>query len=138
MLEIFIIGAWRSLEARLLWEQEVAGSNPAAPTCPPCGWEPRTTPNRSGTADPQGIAPLQTRLTHRKVKVMVDPELSPGKAQSLPRISTEEVALGDSVVLILGMYTKHQKRTGHCGSTGVPGWTIPHHCPVIYHHYGCS
>ena len=24
-------GAWRSLVARLLWEQEVAGSNPAAP-----------------------------------------------------------------------------------------------------------
>jgi hypothetical protein len=26
-------GAWRSLVARLLWEQEVAGSNPAAPIC---------------------------------------------------------------------------------------------------------
>ncbi len=24
-------GAWRSLVARLLWEQEVAGSNPVAP-----------------------------------------------------------------------------------------------------------
>src|SRR3954454_19437353 len=27
-------GAWRSLVARLLWEQEVAGSNPAAPMRP--------------------------------------------------------------------------------------------------------
>jgi hypothetical protein len=27
-------GAWRSLVARLLWEQEVAGSSPAAPTTP--------------------------------------------------------------------------------------------------------
>ena len=25
-------GAWRSLVARLLWEQEVGGSNPSAPT----------------------------------------------------------------------------------------------------------
>ena len=46
-------GAWRSLVARLLWEQEVAGSNPVAPIA--CGirvyvksdvvcWTPKTAP----------------------------------------------------------------------------------------------
>ncbi len=49
---------------------------------------------------------------------MIDPELSPGKAQQLPRISTEEVALGDSVVLILGLYAKHQKRHSNCECPG--------------------
>jgi hypothetical protein len=49
---------------------------------------------------------------------MSDPELSPGKAQQLPRISTEEVALGDSVVLILGMYAKHQRKHSHCECAG--------------------
>ena len=35
-----IFGTWRSLVARLLWEQDVAGSNPVVPTmnlsCEPC------------------------------------------------------------------------------------------------------
>src|SRR3989304_2750573 len=35
-------GLWRSLVAHLLWEQGVAGSNPASPTGAP-GTEPRTT-----------------------------------------------------------------------------------------------
>ena len=34
------VGTWRSLVARLLWEQDVAGSNPVVPTmnlgCEPC------------------------------------------------------------------------------------------------------
>ena len=29
---IFLDGAWRSPVARMLWEHDVAGSNPAAPT----------------------------------------------------------------------------------------------------------
>ena len=32
MLITSIVGAWRSLDARLLWEQEVGGSTPLAPT----------------------------------------------------------------------------------------------------------
>jgi hypothetical protein len=49
---------------------------------------------------------------------MVDPELSPGKAQQLPRISTEEVSRGDSVVLILGTYVRHQKQHSFCDCPG--------------------
>lgn len=45
-------------------------------------------------------------------------ELSPGKAQQLPRVSTEEVALRDSVFLTLGMYAKHQGKKGHCDCPG--------------------
>lgn len=46
------------------------------------------------------------------------PELTPGKAQQLPRVSTEEVALRDSVILALGMYAEHQKKKGHCECPG--------------------
>ena len=31
-LALFLFGTWRSLVARLLWEQDVAGSNPVVPT----------------------------------------------------------------------------------------------------------
>lgn len=31
-LHVNFFGMWRSLVARLLWEQDVAGSNPAIPT----------------------------------------------------------------------------------------------------------
>ena len=34
MLKWGSVGAWRSLVARLLWEQEVGGSNPLAPNAP--------------------------------------------------------------------------------------------------------
>ncbi len=38
-------GLWRSLAARLLWEQEVVGSNPTSPTLGPY-------PPASGNGDP--------------------------------------------------------------------------------------
>jgi len=45
-------------------------------------------------------------------------ELTPGKAQQLPRVSTEEVALRDSVLLTLKMYAKHEGKNGYCDCSG--------------------
>ena len=47
-----LVGAWRSLVARLLWEQDVAGSNPVVPTIS-CG--------RSSMVEPQP-SKLMTRV----------------------------------------------------------------------------
>ena len=58
------------------------------------------------------------RLLCTGPRPMDDPDLSPGKAQQLKRISTEEVALGDSVFMTLAMYAKHQEKHAHCECTG--------------------
>jgi hypothetical protein len=62
-------GAWRSLVAHLLWEQRVAGSNPAAPT-------------KNNLAK---IAPVAQGIEHRPSK--------PGVAGSNPagRATTHEI-----------------------------------------------
>ena len=56
------IGAWESLGIRLTWDQEIAGSNPAAPTASiPC--QPRHWPSGRGTGLPNRTGEFDSRVT---------------------------------------------------------------------------
>jgi lipopolysaccharide/colanic/teichoic acid biosynthesis glycosyltransferase len=81
--EAHLVGAWRSLVARLLWEQEVAGPNPAAPTstidtvtAPRGGQEshPMTEAERMSSPGPatRGVAIAPTPAGYRAAKRALD------------------------------------------------------------------
>ena len=56
------IGAWESLGIRLTWDQEIAGSNPAAPTAS-IPFHPRHWPSGKGTGLPNRTGEFDSRVT---------------------------------------------------------------------------
>ena len=70
-LQLFVLinGAWRSLAARLVWVQEVAGSNPAAPTTLDFD-DSRDNP---GLIFYKGTNPSYIDLIHRTAETAVEP-----------------------------------------------------------------